>query len=1121
MSLIIKISQNGSSQEYIFNKLGPILIGSDKRCDLHIDDPHIEPKLLEVKVSAGNIFVKEVGARAEIYLDSVILPFREDLRYHEGSILTLKNTHYQITISKPQAEVIEPPPFFDGEFKERLDRMSFKIREKESELKNLDQKEEKKKLQIMDLEDKYHKFANEKGKLEVEVTALKSQKDHLSHEIRKTTVKNQDTEAKILQLKDFVQKLELEEQTLKETIVAQNLVLANLREEREKKSKDVDKQRLLLANLELDTLKAQEELNELEAVYQNKEEEIGLETNKVQRILESSQEALKERAKIQGQIADALKEKTVLDHEVLELDTNVKKLEAQRKDSTAKLQQIKFEIEREEGNFLKLKDEIRTKEDERTSLVIMNGELKSELSKAEEKLSSRKNLLNQIEFEHQDKTRKLSTISFEVERSGLRLKELISEEKAQELKVLALREEFAQFSRKNAEDRKHIQKEFQDENQKYEIQLDGIRKEIEAENKALAKLESQQLVIRTSIEELQAALKSLQKDKTETEYQVEELRKQREQSESHLFQIKADTQKVTHEKERALRELNTIQLKLVDCENQIKESLEASRVEVENYKREERAKIQSEKEVYLAEIETFRQKSLSEVENEYRRKENDLHQLKSIAQREADQLLEEARQKEAYLTLEATERLRLASKEADQREKASHERVQEAQAYFKEKEKEAEALIQKARLDSRELMRKSELEIQEDFAKRKTKIKKFLTMKQETGLLHIKQLTEQHLQKLIKLESRAHEKLEETRRKELKKVARIRSDELDRHQAMKDVALQEVKVFKEKSLREISDMKKQQEAELAEKKKYMLDHINQTKFKTQKGWEEEIRRERDKFEQTKKDRIQNAAQAVMNVFISEYGQLGEKENTLKDRIKTNLEMAIDGQNANALKEVDQILDFNPTNRKKVLPVLKKYALRFGVPAAVASILLADVGNLRTSAVDLAKDLIKQQQSASEKYVNQQKTEWKEKHTYTPVQTAGYKASYVDNVIFTPDFEAVMENEEFQNDWILKVHDYMVKDLELSEDVAINFISSEGTLIKELSTARKDLHPQFLDVGMKKMRDLEVTHLGWLNEKIPDQLKMEKFNGFKKDYYEKFYAEKFHPQRSIAGENKQP
>ncbi|MBA2405808.1 MAG: hypothetical protein H0V66_13615, partial [Bdellovibrionales bacterium] len=183
------------------------------------------------------------------------------------------------------------------------------------------------------------------------------------------------------------------------------------------------------------------------------------------------------------------------------------------------------------------------------------------------------------------------------------------------------------------------------------------------------------------------------------------------------------------------------------------------------------------------------------------------------------------------------------------------------------------------------------------------------------------------------------------------------------------------------------------------------------------------------------------------------------------------------------------------------------------------VLLADIGSARTLLVDGAKQLMKQRHSASEMYVNQQKTEWKEKHTFNPTTTVGYKATYTENILYTTDFEKVMDNEEFQNDWILKVHDFMVKDLELSEDMAINYISAEGTLLKELATVKKDIHPQFMDIGMKKLTDLEKLHLSWLSEKVTDPTKMEKFSQFRKEYFDKFYQEKFLPSRGIATEVK--
>lgn len=1118
-SLIVKISQNGSSQEYIFNKLGPILIGSDKRCDLCLDDTAVEGKLLEIKVSGGNIFVKEVGTQSQMFLDSAILPRREEVRYHEGECITLKNSNYQIHISKTSGETAEPPPFFDGEFKERLERMNYKIREKETELKTLSQNEEKKKNLISDLEEKYHKHANEKNKLEVEVSGLRSQKEILALDIRRHTDKKEDEEAKISELRDFVKRLENEEKSLKETIIAQNMVLANLRDEREKKSHEVDQQRSKLANLQLDTTQMENQLQELTQEHQNQEKEIQLENSKVQKILNNSEAAMREGIRIQNHIAQLLKEKTALDHDFKDLQNETSKLEETRKETYNKLHDLNKHIDTCETRSLKIQEEIQRHEEDRANLNTLNNELRSELIKAEEKLSLKKNMLNQIDFQNQDATRKLSTVNFELERASLRLKELTSEEKAQELKMMAIREDLQTTTRRSVDDKKIFQKNIEDEKYKLSLELTSLRSEIEDAKKTLNKIESDEELLQVEIDELNTRSRMLGKEKQAIEHQVMDLKSQKSLTESQIQNLKSDTLKFEHEKSRAQRELSQLQIKIMDCETHIKEKHEEAKVELENYRREERSKMVAEKSVYLAEVEAFKQKSLIEVETEYRKKQDEIHQQKQLSLQAADEIIKEARKAELEITAEASARLKQATIDAHEREIVSHNRVKEAQEYFKAKEIEADTIIQRARLDSRDFLKRTEIDLMDDLAKRKAKIKGFLTMKQEAGLANIKHNQELHASRMRKTEEKAQEKLEEIKRKELKKIARIREEELSRHSELKDKAMKDLKAEKEKVLSQIHELRKTQEKELADKKKTVLEHINTTKFNQQKNWEEEIKREKELFNRTKKDRISNATQAVMNVLVAETGAQGDKEATLRQKIQMNLEMAIDGQNASAMKEMDQVLDFNPLKRKKIMPVMKKWTARVGIPAAIALVLMADIGSVRTILVNQTKELIKQKNSASEMYVNQQKTEWKEKHTYNPETTVGYKTTYTDNILYTTDFEKVMDNEEFQNDWILKVHDFMVKDLELSEDVAISFISSEGTLVKELAAARKDIHPQFLDGALKKMGDLEKTHLGWMNEKITDPVKVQKFADFRKTYFDKFYDEKFAQNRGVATEAK--
>lgn len=1119
MSLIVKISQNGSSKEYLFNKLGPIIIGSDQRSDLWLDDSHIDAKLLEIKVSGGNVFIKELGARAEIYLDSVILPFREEVRYHEGECISVKNTQYQIHIYTAQGEVVEPPPFFDGEFKERLKQMDLKIREKESELKALAETQDKKKNQLVDLEDKYHKHATEKSKLEIEVNGLRTQKDVLSFDIRRNKEKNEEEENKVLELRDFVKRLEVEEKSLKETIAAQSMVLSSLKDEREKKSKEVDQQRVLLVNLQLDTTHMETQLQELSLEHQNQEKELQEENSKVQRILNNSEAAVREGVRVQNHMVQLLKEKTILDHDVKSLQYEVDKLEETRKTTYTKLQELNQHIDASESRSLKIQDQIQQQQENESNLNNLNIELRSELIKAEEKLGLKKNLLNQIDFQSQDAARKLTTVTFELERASLRLKELSSEEKAQELKMLALRGDLQVVAKRSGEEKKLIQKLVDEEKYKLGLELTALRGEIEDAKKTFSQVISDEELLQVELNELNSRYRTLAKEKQVLENQVTELMAQKSLTEAHIQALKSDSLKFEHERSRVQRELSQLQIKLLDCENHIKERHEEAHLELESYKREERAKMTAEKAVYLSEVEAFRQKSLIEVENEYRKKQEDLHQQKIISLESAEAIIKEARVAESQITSEANARLKQATIEAQEREIQSHNRIKEAQEYFKNKEVEADALIQKSRLESRDYLKKTEFDLLDDLAKRKAKIKKFLTMKQETGLAHIKAANEQHIARMRREEEKSLQRLEEIKRKELKKVSRLRDEELSTHKLMKEAVTKELKAEQSKAMEHIHLLKQAQEAELAAKKKAVLEHINSTKTRQQKNWEEEINREKELFSRSKKDRIINATQAVMNVLAAVNVGQSDNEQILRDKIKSTLVMAIDGQNADAMRDVEQILDFNPMKRKKILPVIKKFSLRVGIPAAIAIIIFTDAGSIRSNIVNGSKKLLKQRQSASEMYVNQQKNDWKEKHTFNPATTIGYKATYTENILYTTDFEKVMDNEEFQNNWILKVHDYMVKELELSEDMAINYISAEGTLLKELAVMKKDLHPQFLEAGLKKLTDLEKAHLGWLAEKISDPLKLEKFASFRKEYYDEFYQKKYLQSRGVANEVK--
>lgn len=1116
-SLLIRVTHSENSQEYKFNKLGPIYIGSNSECDLYLNDSAVPAKLLEVRLSAGKIFVKEIGARSQVYLNNIVMPHLENCHYREGERLSYKEGNYTIQIYALQEDELSPPPFFENEFHERLQVMNLRIQEKENEIRTLSEQQNRKKEQLEIIEVKHDRHAVEKSRLEVEISALRTQKENLTLELRQSIQKSQDEQERFKNFSDHIKTLENEENVLRETIVSQNFILSDLKQQQNVKNKEISEQQSILADLEQQTRRKDQDLKKINHDYELQNKEIKIEEGKVQHILHQSQTGLKEIAKIDKEISQSLKTKAMLEHELFHLQTEMKNTEDQRAKALNRLSELKVQIEKEERNLVKNQETLLMQTEEERNLKDINAQMRAELTKIEDKLSAKKTQLGQVEFQNQDALRKLNTINFDIQRTHTRLDELLGEEKAFHEKMKTLKNDQDYLIKEIELEKESIHLNFGNEKAELDKNISALKEEQINRERSLFSTESQLSLVSGKLSEVQAKLHLMGKEKITLESQLVELRAGREEVEGSIKQLKAETLKLEHDKSRVLRELNILESKLQDCEININEKKREAEREIESFKRDERSKIEAERQVQIAEVETLRQKTLMEVESSYRKKLDDVHEMKMKARKEAAEIIEAAHRAEIELTQEAQKRLQIATEEAVERESAAHSRILEAQNYLKDKEVEAETILNKSRIESRQLLQKTEAEILDDLSKRKQKIKKFLSMKQEVGQAHIQSLLEKQQIRIKRNEEKSAQRLEEIKKRELKRIAKIRDEELTRQSEMKELALKEFRAEKEKTLRMIQELKTKQEAELAEKKKTMLEHINSTKFSQKQSWEEEVRREKESFNKTKKDRINNATMAVMNVLVAEIGPQGEGESALREKIKANLEMAIDGQNAQALKDVEQVLDFNPLKRKKFLPVIKKYALEAGIPAALAIIFLADIGGARTSVVDFSKDLMKQQQSASEIYVNQQKTEWKEKHSFNPEMSVGYKDNYTDNVIYTVDFEKVMDNEEFQNDWILKVHDFMVKDLELSEDVAINYISAEGSLIKELAVMRKDLHPQFLDQGLKKMRDLETAQLGWLNEKMATPEKMEKFVTFRKGYFDTFYKDKFKADRGVASE----
>lgn len=1107
--LKVKISQNGSSREYFFNQNGPIIVGSGHDCHLQLEDTSLESRLLEIKVNEKNILLKSLGKKNLLTLNTAIFPHDQDVPYLHGDSIGVLNSTYQILIhyedlDSHNLESPTPPPFFENEFQERLERMNQKIGEKENELKELLIAEKEKNESMAHLRRQKESLLVEKHENLLELNSLKKKLSEAQGEIEKNKKINADEKEKILHFEAVRKDLENKETNLRNQISSREMALHLLDEKKDKANEEINRQNELLTQVSQEISSTKEILFHLKNECGTKQNEIKKGNEQLKVLLENAQSLALENKKNQILLEKSLQNKLNLETHACKISAHMAQLENEKMTIIQATRALEDTFAKEEKRINSIVDSICEKKQIEESLQTKNNELYHEINRAEEKLFSKKNQINLLSAKNQDLARELSTLNFEIEQSKSKLQSMRAEENSYQFKIKTISDNFVSFKEKTSLQEKEISAKWEETlrslEQKHSTLLSAIESERITETHKKAEIEALLL----KIEGLNTMYSNARKEQTQIESEINEIllkKKSLQITNDNLIKEIEQTQK---KKLEAEENLSRLKLKLVESESKMNEIKNNAYLEIENHKREELKKIAAEKSLFLLEQESYKQKMLIVAEKEVNQKHNTLFQIETEAQKKANEILQNARKMELEITDEATQRLKKATVEAEAREALSHKQISEGLLLFKQKEIAAD------------------MELKKELALKKEKIKYTLLSKEKSGLKHLERLQELARLKIKKNEEFSFRKCEISKRKELKKIAKIREIELAKQHELKKSSMEKLKLERNLALENINKLKIIQEKELANKKKSVIDHINALKIDSQKEWEEELKREKEAFYLSKKSRLSNATQAIMNLLIAEnsHFQGPEKENAFKEKVYSTLEMTIDGQNASAMSEMRQILDFNPEKQKNIIAVTKKHALHFGVPAALIILIAFDLGSFRSYSINAIKEITQARHSASQIYADQQKNEWKEKHFFNPPKTPGYKKSFTENVIYTLDFDTIVENEEFQNAWILKLNDFMTKDLELSEDIAINYISAEGALVKDLSSAAKELHPKFLEQGIQKMRDKEEASMGWLKTKINSPDQWEKFSNFRQNFYDTFYENKLKNNgRTMASEKK--
>lgn len=499
---------------------------------------------------------------------------------------------------------------------------------------------------------------------------------------------------------------------------------------------------------------------------------------------------------------------------------------------------------------------------------------------------------------------------------------------------------------------------------------------------------------------------------------------------------------------------------------------------------------------------------------------------------EANRILDEKRNESNALLTGAQEEYRKKCKEAETIINSAKAR---GNAILQNSEIQKNAILKEAandRLAHEKKLRDIELSFANEFVEQKEKLKSYIVHRKEKARSARARSVENEKARIEKTQKHALMNIEKLKRNEFKKIAKKRNEIL--HKATEDLILQKNKLremkknelesfYNERSslMREAEEYKKQKEKEVHEwqqeqrnlieqLKRNQIEELNIKKMEFEKEFESKIGREKREFENLKSKKIEHVHNCIYNYIINELqGELKELNIEKKKEIKAGIHDVLKSSLSNDPKKLARSagLEVDTNQQKSIGKIFVKYSSRVLPVALLGLVVFFDLAGIRTTTKNTIVTFLENRRAEAQVVQDKKVQDLQEVRIYKPEQTPGYKQTYTDNVIFTSKFHSTYESDTFQNEWILSVHEFMLSELELSEEFAINFVSSEGTLIKELSKMRNELDPRFLERGVEKMRLREQEFLNWAHQGFVSQENSDKFNVFKMKFYEDFIASK--------------
>lgn len=749
-----------------------------------------------------------------------------------------------------------------------------------------------------------------------------------------------------------------------------------------------------------------------------------------------------------------------LRNEHYELLNNVNELKRSEQEHHTALTQLRREIEAEEAKIARERDQIQIE--------------KNDLAEAKKK----------IEAEYRDLELEERKIKARIEVDTLEAKSKIAQIYTAAEKAQALKDTLEPEVQALKLQKEHVEQEIRDvekERRNLEYNLERLNKELEMANYNLEVVKKDQELTRKDIEHSKQGLAQFEADLNkrdkETQYLAERTKKE---SEDILDEANRKAKKLVDEAEAEVRKLTARQEKLKSEIEKVKEE-SARRV----------SSAQEEAQKILAKSSADALTIKKSAEDHLLEKQVQAKALIDDAQRESTDLLTKSRED--------------ATKITDNANTESAKIIESAKKYSETKKKESDAMLEQLKAELKNRQKESMVAFAATEDKRLAIEEQIANLEKD----HKERLAESHAQAqeiITKAQNEARELLANSQvevdkyRKTTEASIQV---EFEKRKAENEALRQETelqrKKLTEKLDAEFKELKQKQEATLAELRQIEMVNIKELRRKA----EEEILNSKS----------EKAKMLSSNIYAMIAGELYKAKNKVIDDnfiepfSKELKEMVVDimldkpGAQADRLQ---QVLKKSIDSRGKE----KQFWSRLGYTAGgvfVVILLLIAFPSIYTAPKEaIVSAFTEKDTSQADAYVKQKVEEARQRMTFSPPTTPEYKGSYVDNVLYTTDYEPKRQDKAFQDKWILELNDFFINDLDVKDTTIIKFVSLESTLIRDLAKLKNQVDPQNPDQKIEEMRQREKEFKEKLGVIFDDHGKVSRYYDYSEKFWNKFY-----------------